>query len=69
MPSASNDPRFSFDAHPTIEELVAQQGKKPVADISMLIGGWPEDEPVEDFIAALHEWRGHTKRGQNDRAA
>ena len=22
---------------------------------------WPEDEPNEDFLAALHEWRGHKK--------
>jgi len=22
---------------------------------------WPEDEPIEDFLAALHEWRGHNR--------
>jgi hypothetical protein len=61
-----NDPRFSFEANPTLEELIAQQGKGPVADIRMLSGGWPEEEAVEDFIAALREWRGHRKTGQSD---
>jgi hypothetical protein len=52
-----NDPRFEFSASPGLEELIAQQGKGPVADIGTLRGGWPEDERVEDFIAALREWR------------
>jgi hypothetical protein len=57
---ASNDPRLNFEANPTLEELVAQQGKRPVADARTLHGNfWPEDERVEDFLAALHEWRGH----------
>jgi hypothetical protein len=68
MVTSPNDPRLSFDANPTLEELVAQQGKAPVADLSVFQGGWPEDEPVEDFVAAVREWRGHTK-SQNDRAA
>jgi hypothetical protein len=56
----SNDPRFNFDANPTLDELIAQQGKGPIKDISELHGTfWPEDEPIEDFLAALHEWRGH----------
>ena len=68
MVTSPNDPRLSFDANPTLEELVAQQGKAPVSDLSVFQGGWPEDEPVEDFVAAVREWRGHTK-SQNDRAA
>jgi hypothetical protein len=27
---------------------------------------WPEDEPIEEFLAALREWRGHNRA---DRAA
>jgi hypothetical protein len=23
---------------------------------------WPEEEPIEDFLKALHEWRGHDRR-------
>jgi hypothetical protein len=62
-----NDPRFNFDANSTLGELIAQQGKGPVTDVRILHGDfWPEDEPIEDFLAALHEWRGHNK---TDRAA
>jgi hypothetical protein len=40
-----NDPRFSFEANPTLEELIAQQGKGPVADIKVLCGGRPRRNP------------------------
>lgn len=57
-----NDPRFDFDANPTLDELIAQQGKSPVTDASELHGDfWPDDEPIEDFLAALHDWRGHKR--------
>lgn len=56
----ANDPRFSFDADPALEELISQQGKGLVEKLSALQGDfWPEDESIEDFLAALHEWRGH----------
>ncbi|MFN0168403.1 MAG: hypothetical protein ACKV22_18405 [Bryobacteraceae bacterium] len=62
-----NDPRHNFYASPTVDELVAQQGKGPLRDPAILLGDfWPEDEPVEEFLEALHEWRGHNK---SDRAA
>ncbi len=58
----SNDPRYDFNANPTIEELLAQQGKGPISDPTVLLGDfWPEDEPVEEFLAALDEWRGHDR--------
>ena len=63
----SNDPRFNFDAKPTLNEMIAQQGKGPINDPRILLGDfWPEDEPIEHFLEALHEWRGHRK---NDRTA
>ena len=50
-----------------MDELIAQQGKGPDGDPRILLGDfWPEDEPIEEFLVALREWRGHTKR---DRAA
>jgi hypothetical protein len=62
-----NDPRLDFDANPTLDELIAQQGKGPVIDVEVLHGDfWPAEEPIEDFLAALHEWRGHNTA---DRAA
>ena len=69
MLPASNDPRLSFEANPTLAELIAQQGKGPVNDLSEFEGGWPEDESVEDFVAAVREWRGHAGSGRNDRSA
>jgi len=56
----AKDPRFHFDADPELEELISQQGRGPIEDLSVLQGGfWPEEESIEDFLAALHEWRGH----------
>jgi hypothetical protein len=63
----SKDPRSNFYANPSVDELIAQQGKEPIRDPNVLLGDfWPEDEPIEEFLAALHEWRGHNK---TDRAA
>jgi hypothetical protein len=53
-----SDPALNFDANPSLDELIRQQGKGPVTDPSILHGNfWPEDEPIEDFLAALYEWR------------
>jgi hypothetical protein len=58
----ANDPRYNFDADPSLDEIIAQQGKGPVTDLSVLHGDfWPEEESIEDFLAALHEWRGHNR--------
>jgi len=40
-----------------IQILAEQQGVQPVAHFDALLGGWPEDEPINDFLAAVHEWR------------
>jgi len=67
MQDRSKDPHLDFYASPTVEEVIAQQGKEPLSDPEALLGDfWPEDEPVEEFLAALHEWRGHKR---SDRAA
>ena len=59
---SSRDPRHNFDADPSLDEIINQQGKGPTTDLSLLRGDfWPEDEPIEDFLAALHEWRGHKR--------
>ena len=65
MDSRSNDPRYNFEANPTIEEIVAQQGKGPL-DISVLHKNARSDEPIEDFLTAFREWRAH---GKTDPAA
>ena len=59
--------RYARAGHPSIEELVAEQGTRFPADPVDLLGDfWPEEESIEDFLRALHEWRGHEK---SDRAA
>jgi hypothetical protein len=59
--------KYARTGHPSIEEFVAEQGTKFPADPAELLGDfWPEEESIEDFLLALHEWRGHNRR---DRAA
>ena len=46
-----------FWTTPDIETLAEHQGIRPIQDPSILLGGWPEDESVDDFLAARREWR------------
>jgi hypothetical protein len=63
----STDPRHGFYADPTVDELIAQQRKEPIRDPRLPPGDfWPEDEPIEEFLTAVRQWRGHDK---SDRAA
>jgi hypothetical protein len=53
---------YSTTGHPSVERLVAEQGTGPIADVSLLHGDfWPEEESMEEFLATLHEWRGHVR--------
>ncbi len=66
-PDSSTGERYARSGHPSIDELVAEQGTRFPADPADLLGDfWPEEESIEDFLNALHEWRGHNK---SDRAA
>ena len=52
---------YASSGHPSIEELLAQQGTGPIADVALLYGdSWPEEETIEKFLATLREWRGQT---------
>ena len=63
----SEGQRYARAGHPSIEELVAEQGTRFRPDPADLLGDfWPEEEAIEDFLESLHEWRGHHK---SDRAA
>jgi len=54
--------RYADSGHPSIEQLMSQQGTGPITDVSMLHGDfWPEEEPIEEFLEALYEWRGHKR--------
>lgn len=49
---------ISFDSRLDLETLAAEQGVSPVANFEDLLGDfWPEDESVEDFLAARERWR------------
>jgi hypothetical protein len=59
--------KYARAGHPSIQELVAEQGTKFRTDPAELLGDfWPEEESIEDFLRALNEWRGHDR---SDRAA
>lgn len=49
---------YSFDAQPDLDALAKVQGVSPTVDIrDLATDDWPEDESVEDFIAAAMEGR------------
>jgi hypothetical protein len=54
--------KYIREGHPTIEELVAEQGVVFPRDPHDLFGeAWPEEESKDDFLRTLREWRGHTE--------
>ncbi len=55
LPSLAASTDFWHGA--TMEMLIEQQGVQPVGNLDALMGGWPENEPVDEFIAAVHQWR------------
>ena len=58
---------YSATGHPSVEELLAEQRTGRISDTSVLHGDfWPAEESIEDFLDALHHWRGHK---QTDPAA
>ena len=57
--------KYTSAGHPSIQELKLAQGTIPTSDPRELFGDfWPEDENIDDFLAALREWRGHTETDQ-----
>jgi hypothetical protein len=54
--------KYVREGHPTIAELIADQRVAFPRDPNDLLGDfWPEEECIDDFLAALREWRGHAK--------
>ena len=59
--------KYVRHGHPSVEELCEAQGLTFPQDPGTLRGDfWPENESLDDFLAAMREWRGHEK---NDPAA
>jgi hypothetical protein len=55
LPSALPDLGFWEGAD--VQMLAESQGVRPVDDFDALLGGWPEDESVDDFVVAVRECR------------
>ncbi len=54
--------KYTTEGHPTIDELIAEQGVVFPRDPHDLLGDfWPKEESIDDFLNAMREWRGHTK--------
>ncbi len=54
--------QYSAGGHPSVEQLLEEQGTGPIADVSVLHGDfWPEEESIEEFLETLREWRGHAR--------
>jgi len=57
--------KYVSAGHPSIEELKQALGTISTSNPHELLGDfWPEEENIDDFLAALREWRGHTKSDQ-----
>lgn len=64
QPQAMSGAAFFNSPSKSLEELSLQQGVKPVANFTDLLGDfWPEDESAEEFIATLKEWRSEGSLG------
>jgi len=54
--------KYARSGHPSIEELKEAQGVTYSGDPKDLVGDfWPEDESIDDFLAAVDDWRGHRR--------
>jgi len=49
----SNLPISSFWKSKAFEDLATEQGVYPIDDLSVITGGWPEEESLEPFLEAL----------------
>jgi hypothetical protein len=50
--------KYCRHGHPSAEELVAAQGLTFPRDPRDLLGNfWPEEDSIDDFLAAMREWR------------
>jgi hypothetical protein len=55
LPAAPPASPHTFQANHSIPELAAMQGVKPLTDPSVLHGGIPEDEDVDEFLTEIKD--------------
>lgn len=41
----------------SMQTLIQQQNVRPADDFDALLGGWPSDETIDDFVRAVRESR------------
>jgi hypothetical protein len=64
-PEREENALYDFEA-PDLDALAEEQGVAPIEDIDELVADfWPEDESLEDFMAAVRRWR-HEGNRQHD---
>ena len=52
-------PTLDFWQGANIATMAEQQAVHPIDDFDALLGGWPDDESIDDFVAAVREVRRH----------
>ena len=53
--------KYVNSGHPTVAELMAEQGVTFPRDPTDLLGDfWPKEELIDDFLRVLRDLRGHT---------
>jgi hypothetical protein len=58
----SSAEKYIREGHPSIDELIVEQRVVFPRDPQQLLGDfWPDEESIDDFLAALRELRGHTR--------
>ena len=50
-------PALDFWRGASVSILAERQGVRPVGDFNALLGGWPEDESIDDFVTSIRDWR------------
>jgi hypothetical protein len=50
-------PRSKFFQPKTLQELAKEQGVRPVKDISVFAGGFPEDEGIDEILEEIYRLR------------
>ncbi len=40
-----------------LRTLIEAQGVQTAEDLGSLMGGWPEDESIDEFVATIRGWR------------
>lgn len=62
-PARDNGVESDFWRCPSLVELYSSQNMHG-AEVDAMMGGWPEGETVDDFLAAREQWRREDMEGQ-----